>query len=59
MLEELGAQFYVCGPSLERYGVGEEQLLVKSVTMASVITWVDLMASSDVNVFTKAVFDQA
>jgi len=59
MLEELGAQFYVCGPSLERYGVGEEHLLVNSVTLASMVTWVDLMASSDVNFFTKAVFESA
>jgi predicted peroxiredoxin len=58
MLEELGANFYVCGPSLEGYGVREEELVVKHHTLGGTITWVDLLARSNVSVFSKAVFDK-
>jgi predicted peroxiredoxin len=58
MLEELGANFYVCGPSLLGYGVREEDLVVKHHTMGGTITWIDLLARSNVSVFSKAVFEK-
>lgn len=58
MLEELGAQFYVCGPSLKEHGVREEEIFVKNFTEASAMTFVDLMAQSDINVFSKAEFER-
>jgi predicted peroxiredoxin len=58
MLEELGANFYVCGPSLVGYGVREEDLVVKSHTLGGTITLVDLLARSNINVFSKAVFEK-
>jgi predicted peroxiredoxin/TusA-related sulfurtransferase len=58
MLEELGANFYVCGPSLVGYGVREEDLVVKSHTLGGTVTLVDLLARSNVNVFSKAVFEK-
>jgi predicted peroxiredoxin/TusA-related sulfurtransferase len=58
MLEELGANFYICGPSMVGYGVREEELVVKHHTQGGTITWIDLLAGSNVNVFSKAVFEK-
>jgi predicted peroxiredoxin len=58
MLEDLGANFYVCGPSLVGYGVREEELVVKKHTLGATITWVDLLARSNVSVFSRAVFEK-
>lgn len=58
ILEELGAKFHVCGPSMVGYGVKEEELVVKNYTMGATITWVDLLARSNVCVFSKAVFEK-
>ena len=58
MLEELGAEFYVCGPSMVEYGVREEDLVVKAYTIGAAITWVDLLARSNVNVLSRAVFEK-
>jgi predicted peroxiredoxin/TusA-related sulfurtransferase len=58
MLEELGANFYICGPSMVGYGVREEELVIKDHTLGGTITWIDLLARSNVNVFSKAVFEK-
>jgi TusA-related sulfurtransferase/predicted peroxiredoxin len=58
ILEDLGAHFYLCGPSMFGYKVLEEELTVKNYTIAAVTTWVDLLADSDVNIFTKAEFER-
>ncbi len=58
MLEELGANFYICGPSMVGYGVREEELVVKHYTLGGTITWLDLLARSNINVFSKAVFEK-
>jgi predicted peroxiredoxin/TusA-related sulfurtransferase len=58
ILEELGAKFYICGPSLERYRVREEELIVRDFVTGATLTWVKLLAESDVNVFSKAEFEK-
>jgi predicted peroxiredoxin/TusA-related sulfurtransferase len=58
ILEDLGAHFYLCGPSMFGYKVLEEELTVKNYTIAAVTTWVDLLADSDVNIFSKAEFER-
>jgi TusA-related sulfurtransferase/predicted peroxiredoxin len=58
ILEGLGAHFYLCGPSMFGYKVQEEELTVKEYTMAAVVTWADLLANSDVNVFSRAMFER-
>lgn len=58
MLEELGANFYVCRPSMVGYGIREEELVIKHRTLGGTITWIDLLAQSNVNVFSKAVFEK-
>jgi len=57
-LEDLGAQFYVCGPSMFGYGVREDELMVKRCTIGAVVTWADLLSRSDVQVFSKAQFEK-
>lgn len=58
MLEDLGARFYVCGPSMFGYGVREEELVVRDYTIGAVVTWADLLAHSDIHVFSKAQFEK-
>ncbi len=58
ILEDLGARFYVCGPSLFGYGVREQDLIVGKYTLGAVVTWADLLARSDIHVFSKAQFDK-
>ena len=58
MLEDLGARFYVCSPSLFGYGVHEQDLIVSKCTLGAVVTWADLLAHSDIHVFSKARFDK-
>ena len=55
---DLGASFYVCGPSMFGYGVAEDDLIVSRHTVAAVVTWADLLAASDIHVFSKAQFEK-
>jgi predicted peroxiredoxin/TusA-related sulfurtransferase len=57
-LEDLGAGFYVCGPSMFGYGVREEDLIIGKYTLGAVVTWADLLARSDIHIFSKAQFDK-
>ncbi|KAE8450807.1 hypothetical protein EG329_005720 [Mollisiaceae sp. DMI_Dod_QoI] len=54
MLEELGAEFYVCGPSMDANGIRQEELTVERSVVASHVTWVSILAHSDVNVLSRA-----
>ncbi|KAH7407264.1 hypothetical protein BKA64DRAFT_705674 [Cadophora sp. MPI-SDFR-AT-0126] len=56
MLEELGANFFVCGASLERLRVEEEEISVAKYEIVSGIRLIDLLARSDINLFTGGVF---
>jgi len=58
ILEDLGARFYVCGPSMAGYGVHEDELIVGKYTIGAVVTWADLLARSDIHVFSKAQFEK-
>jgi predicted peroxiredoxin/TusA-related sulfurtransferase len=58
ILEDLGARFYVCGPSMFGYGVQEQDLIVGEYTTGAVVTWADLLARSDIHIFSKAQFDK-
>ena len=40
------------------YGVHEQDLIVGQYTMGAVITWADLLARSDIQIFSKAQFDK-
>jgi predicted peroxiredoxin/TusA-related sulfurtransferase len=58
ILEDLGAHFYICGPSMFGYGVQEEELIVEKYTIAAVTTWVDLLANTDIHIFSRAQFEK-
>jgi len=58
ILHHLGARFYLCGPSMVGYGVREQDLIISEYTLGAVITWVDLLARADIQVFSKAQFDK-
>jgi predicted peroxiredoxin len=58
ILEDLGARFYVCGPSMFGYDVREEDLIVRDYTIGAAVTWADLLARTDVHVFSKAQFEK-
>lgn len=58
MMVDLGAHIYVCGTSLEGYGVEEEELIVEQYTLEGVVTTVDLLAKTDIHLFSRAVFEK-
>ena len=58
ILEDLGARFYVCSPSMSGYGVREQDLIVGKYTLGAVVTWADLLARSDIQIFSEAQFDK-
>ena len=58
ILEDLGARFYVCGPSMAGYGVREDELIVARYTIGAVVTWIELLARTDIHVFSKAQFEK-
>jgi predicted peroxiredoxin/TusA-related sulfurtransferase len=58
ILADLGARFYVCGPSMFGYGVRPEDLAITDYTVGAVVTWADLLARTDVHVFSKAQFEK-
>jgi predicted peroxiredoxin/TusA-related sulfurtransferase len=58
ILEDFGAHFYICGPSMFGYKVQEEELTVNNYTIAAVISWADLLANSDIHIFSRAQFER-
>ena len=44
ILEDLGARFYLCGPSMSGYGVREQDLIIGEYTSGAVLTWANLLA---------------
>lgn len=58
ILEDLGADFYVCGPSMVAYGVKEEDIMVKKYAISAVITAAKLLADSDIHIFSRAEFEK-
>jgi predicted peroxiredoxin/TusA-related sulfurtransferase len=58
MMVDLGAHIYVCGTSLVGYGVEEDELFVEQYTLEGVVTTVDLLAKTDVHIFSRAVFEK-
>ena len=58
ILQDLGAHFYLCGPSMFGYGVREPDLIIGEYTLGAVITWADLLARADIQIYSKARFDK-
>ena len=58
ILQGLGAHFYLCGPSMFGYGVRDQDLIIGEYTVGAVITWADLLARADIQIYSKAQFDK-
>lgn len=58
ILEDLGARFCICSPSMSGYGLREQDLIVGKYTLGAVVTWADLLARSDIHIFSTAQFDK-
>jgi predicted peroxiredoxin/TusA-related sulfurtransferase len=50
-LRELGARLYVCGPSMERFGVKKSDLIFDDVTVCEYLTFIEQMNRADVHIF--------
>jgi predicted peroxiredoxin/TusA-related sulfurtransferase len=50
-MKELGAHFYICGGSMDHFGVAEDQLIFDGVTIAQYPTFLEVMESADLQFF--------
>ncbi len=52
-LRTLGAQLYVCGPSMQHFKVAKTDLAFDDVTIAEYLTFMETMARADIHVFVQ------
>lgn len=50
-LRELGAQFYVCGGSMEHFGVKKQDLIFEDLPIAAYLTFMEVMHKTDIHIF--------
>ena len=50
-LRQLGGRFYVCGPSMDHFGVKKSELVFDDAVVAEYFTFVEVMRSADIHVF--------
>jgi predicted peroxiredoxin/TusA-related sulfurtransferase len=50
-LQELGAQLYICGPSMEHFGVNKAELAFQEVVMAEYLTFIEVMHRADTQIY--------
>ena len=50
-LHELGARLYACGPSMEHFGVDPDELIVPDVTVCEYLTFIEVLADADVQLY--------
>jgi predicted peroxiredoxin/TusA-related sulfurtransferase len=50
-LKELGARFYVCGPSMEHFGVKKAGLAFDDVVVAEYLTFIEVMHRADTQMY--------
>jgi predicted peroxiredoxin len=50
-LRELGAHLYMCGPSMEHFGVKRGELIFDDVIVGEYLTFMETMNEADVHVF--------
>ncbi len=50
-LKELDAHFYICGPSMEHFGVKKSELLFDDVIVAEYLTFFEVMDRADIHIF--------
>jgi predicted peroxiredoxin/TusA-related sulfurtransferase len=52
-LEQRGAEFYLCGPSMEHFKVRKEELVFPNAKVAAYLTFMAVMADSDIHIFVQ------
>ncbi len=50
-LKKLGANFYLCGPSMQHFGVKKDELIFDDVMIAEYFTFLEIMSKADVHIF--------
>ena len=50
-LKELGAKFYLCGPSMEHFGVQKHELIFNDVLIAEYMTFMEIMGDADIHIY--------
>jgi len=50
-LKELGARIYICGGSMDPFGVKKSDLIFKDVIVAEYLTFLEIMDKADIHVF--------
>ncbi len=50
-LRELGASFYVCGPSMEHFGVKKDELIFDDAIVSEYLTFLEVMDAADIHIF--------
>jgi predicted peroxiredoxin/TusA-related sulfurtransferase len=50
-LRQLGASFYVCGPSMEHFGVEKDDLMFDDVIVSEYLTFLEVMDKADIHIF--------
>jgi len=52
-LKQRSAEFYACGPSMEHFKVRRDELVFPDVSVAAYLTFMTVMAESDIHVFVQ------
>lgn len=50
-LRELGARFYICGGSMDPFGVSKADLIFEDIVIAEYFTFFEIMQGADLNIF--------
>lgn len=50
-IQQLGAQLYLCGGSMEHYKVDPEDVAFEDVTIAEYLTFMEQMDSADMHIY--------
>lgn len=50
-LQELGAQLYACGPSMEHYKIDPDDLALENVIVSEYLTFMEQMHSADIHLY--------
>jgi len=51
VLEEMGAKFWICGLSMRNHKIDPKEVGAKAWTAAGPVTWVELLATTNIHVF--------
>ena len=52
-LHQLGAHVYVCGPSMEHFGVKKADLIFDDAIIAEYFTFIEVMEKADIHIFVQ------